>query len=71
MRIDLPQCSLKTCRYNFDHNCKNKTEYDRCEFQLIKSYIYFTNSEDDLRKFYADANRIKEAVENTKQYGKR
>ena len=71
MRIDLPQCNLKTCRYCFDHNCTNRIEYERCEFQLIKSYIYFTNNEENLREFCADASRIAEAIENTKRYEKR
>lgn len=30
MRIDLPCCSFKNCRYNQDHNCINPNEYDFC-----------------------------------------
>lgn len=34
MRIDLPGCSFKYCRYNFDCNCTAKDGYrDRCEFR--------------------------------------
>lgn len=68
MRIDLPTCNLKTCRYCFDHNCTNKIEYDRCEYQLLRSYIYFINDKESLKEHKADANRIAEAVERTKKY---
>jgi hypothetical protein len=68
MRIDLPQCNLKTCRYCFDHNCTNKIEYDRCEYQLLRSYIYFTDNEVALKEHSADAKRITEAVEKTQKY---
>jgi hypothetical protein len=32
MRIDLPTCGFKSCRYCFDGNCTKKVEYDRCEY---------------------------------------
>ena len=32
MRIDLPACDLKTCRYNFDHNCTDKLQHSRCPY---------------------------------------
>lgn len=32
MRIDLPGCSLDTCRYCFDGNCTDKIRYERCLF---------------------------------------
>ena len=34
MRIDLPQCNFKNCRFSFDGNCTNKIEYDRCEYRI-------------------------------------
>ncbi len=37
MRIDLPRCNFKNCRYCFDSNCTKKSEYERCEYQLAKS----------------------------------
>ena len=39
MRIDLPQCNLKTCLYSFDGNCTNKNRYEACEYQLDKVEI--------------------------------
>lgn len=30
MRIDLPQCGFKNCRFCFDGNCTSKREYKRC-----------------------------------------
>lgn len=37
MRIDLPRCNFKNCRYCFDSNCTKNTEYERCGFRLAKS----------------------------------
>lgn len=34
MRIDLPQCNFKNCRFSFDGNCTNKIEYDSCEYRI-------------------------------------
>lgn len=39
MRIDLPQCGFKYCRYSFDGNCTNKNRYETCEYQLDKAEI--------------------------------
>lgn len=30
MRIDLPQCGFKNCRFNSDGNCQSRSEYERC-----------------------------------------
>ena len=37
MRIDLPTCGFKSCRYCFDGNCTKKVEYDRCEYREYKN----------------------------------
>lgn len=37
MRIDLPTCGFKNCRYCFDGNCKSKLEYERCEYRDLKA----------------------------------
>lgn len=36
MRIDLPTCGFKSCRYCFDGNCTKRIEYDRCEYREYK-----------------------------------
>lgn len=36
MRIDLPTCGFKNCRYQFDGNCTNKKEYERCDYKAIQ-----------------------------------
>ena len=71
MRIDLPQCNLKTCRYCFDHNCTNKIEYDRCEYQRLRSYMYFVENEDVLKEYKADVDRITKSKENIAKYTNR
>lgn len=52
MRIDLPCCGFKNCRYQFDGNCTNKKEYERCEYmELItdlESRQVMPNWDDDL-----------------------
>ena len=37
MRIDLPRCNFKNCRYCFDSNCIKKSEYERCEYRRLKA----------------------------------
>lgn len=32
MRIDLPQCGFKNCRFQADGNCLKKSEFDKCEY---------------------------------------
>ena len=34
MRIDLPRCNFRNCKYCFDGNCNKKSEYDRCEMRF-------------------------------------
>ena len=34
MRIDLPTCNLKTCRYCFDGNCTDRKVRERCVYAL-------------------------------------
>lgn len=36
MRIDLPGCSFKDCRKNFDGNCMKKDGQDKCEFYNLQ-----------------------------------
>ena len=37
MRIDLPSCSFKYCRYNSDCNCTAKNKRESCEFERYKN----------------------------------
>lgn len=39
MRIDLPACKFKNCKYNFDHNCKSQARYDCCDFAADLSEV--------------------------------
>ena len=39
MRIDLPTCGFKSCRYCFDGNCTKMVEYDRCEYREYKDSL--------------------------------
>ena len=38
MRIDLPRCGFRNCKYCFDGNCNKKSEYDKC---IMRSYDDF------------------------------
>ena len=71
MRIDLPTCGFKNCRFYFDGNCKSKIEYEKCDYVYFKNYIYYTDNLDKLKGTGIDSNRIAEAVERTKEYQKR
>lgn len=33
MRIDLPLCDLKTCRYCFDGNCTDNIRHSQCPYK--------------------------------------
>lgn len=35
MRIDLPCCGFKNCRYCFDGNCTKPSEQGKCEYWYI------------------------------------
>lgn len=35
MRIDLPGCDLKSCRYYQDHSCTNKNEFNSCNYARL------------------------------------
>lgn len=39
MRIDLPLCSFKDCRHNFDGNCRSKERKEKCEFDFYKKAV--------------------------------
>lgn len=39
MRIDLPQCGFKNCKFQADGNCISKNEYDRCEHARMSGTI--------------------------------
>lgn len=71
MRIDLPTCGFKNCRFYFDGNCKSKIEYEHCEYARFKTYMYYVDNIDDLKANSADANRIKEARKAVEKYIRR
>lgn len=68
MRIDLPTCGFKNCRYYFDGNCKNKNEYEQCDYTRFKTYMYYVDNIENLNVPKVDANRIVEARERIKEY---
>ena len=35
MRIDLPLCNFKNCRFSFDGNCKSQDLYDKCDLRYF------------------------------------
>lgn len=36
MRIDLPGCSFKNCKYCSDGNCTNQSKYENCDYKMLK-----------------------------------
>lgn len=56
MRIDLPLCSFKYCRYCFDGNCTKETEYARCEYRTLAELRNSIGDDYDL-------DRLKELVQ--------
>ena len=39
MRMELPLCNLKTCRYYSDGNCLNKDIYANCKYTWSKDWV--------------------------------
>lgn len=68
MRMELPACNLKNCRWYSDGNCKYRIEYEKCEYAHLRNYIYYIENIDQLKEHKANADRIAEAVERTKKY---
>ena len=50
MRIDLPLCNLKTCRYSSDCNCIDKNRYNSCEYAYAESENYKLKDENEQLK---------------------
>lgn len=44
MRIDLPKCSFKNCKYHLDCNCTSQNRYDTCEFREAKEEVEVLNA---------------------------
>ena len=47
MRIDLPQCNFRNCKYQFDGNCTDRLMYERCEFNRMKDRLQIDPSGSD------------------------
>lgn len=39
MRIDLPLCSFKNCKWEADCNCTSKSDYDKCYYRLLEKTL--------------------------------
>lgn len=44
MRIDLPKCNFKNCKYHLDCNCTSQNRYDTCEFREAKEEVEVLNA---------------------------
>lgn len=69
MRIDLPFCNLKTCRYCFDGNCRDKNRYDGCDYARLKRDEYgmwgpIVNSFGQLTGFLCECGCTQTAAHN-------
>lgn len=40
MRVDLPACNFKNCRFNLDFNCINKRQFKEC---ILKDLLNIKN----------------------------
>lgn len=56
MRIDLPLCSFKPCKYCFDGNCIKASEYERCEYRMLTEISNIISDDYGI-------NRLKEVVQ--------
>ena len=49
MRIDIPLCNFRNCKYQFDGNCTNQLPYgyERCEFNRMRDRLQIDPSGTD------------------------
>lgn len=40
MRVDLPVCPYKSCRYHYGECCVSQERYERCEYSSQRKEIY-------------------------------
>ena len=52
MRIDLPQCNLKTCRHYFDGNCMDRNKHEICKYSLLKNQIQEISNAVEIKMTY-------------------
>ena len=50
MRIDLPLCSFKNCKWEADCNCTSKSDYDKCYYRLLEKTLKEVLCNDGCRK---------------------
>ena len=50
MRIDLPYCGFKNCRYCFDGNCMKPSELEKCEYWYLLHEEAYQEDEELLKK---------------------
>lgn len=43
MRLDLPQCNFKNCKYSLDGNCIKPDEFPKCEYIVLKQNEMYQN----------------------------
>ena len=39
MRIDLPLCGFKNCKWEYDCNCVSKNDYNKCYHRLLEKTL--------------------------------
>lgn len=44
MRIDLPRCNFKNCKYHLDCNCTSQYRYETCDFREAKEEVEVLNA---------------------------
>lgn len=69
MRIDLPSCNLKSCRYCSDANCRDKNRYSSCDYARLKDAEYgmwepIVNALGELVEFICDCGCSQTAAHN-------
>ena len=49
MRIDMPCCSIKTCKYWSDGNCTSVGRYTQCDYSHL--LLFLSELKEQLEKF--------------------
>ena len=76
MRIDLPKCDFKNCKYYQDGNCIKQTEYDRCkyrefreeEIKKLQKTIIINKTPARFKEFIKDEDLLRPVIDTGKIY---
>lgn len=63
MRIDLPFCNFKNCRYSADGNCVGGNRKETCELDIYRNLL--EKSAEEIENCYGKETELTERIRQT------